>query len=100
MIQSRMYAVVIMTSQAGTRPLSSARRTRRWEMTALSVAASCKRICFCSGGGKTDSLAARRHAQRSEEHTSELQSHLNLVCRLLLEKKNNNHMTPWLPRIR
>src|SRR5260370_15654977 len=26
--------------------------------------------------------------RRSEEHTSELQSHLNLVCRLLLEKKN------------
>src|SRR5438477_3259301 len=25
--------------------------------------------------------------QRSEEHTSELQSHVNLVCRLLLEKK-------------
>src|SRR2546429_3701320 len=29
-------------------------------------------------------------AQRSEEHTSELQSRLHLVCRLLLEKKNNN----------
>src|SRR5260370_20292783 len=28
-----------------------------------------------------------RHQRRSEEHTSELQSHLNLVCRLLLEKK-------------
>src|SRR5260370_19117312 len=27
---------------------------------------------------------------RSEEHTSELQSHLNLVCRLLLEKKNSH----------
>src|SRR5260370_29813536 len=27
------------------------------------------------------------YAKRSEEHTSELQSHLNLVCRLLLEKK-------------
>src|SRR5260370_18591031 len=27
------------------------------------------------------------HKERSEEHTSELQSHLNLVCRLLLEKK-------------
>src|SRR5260370_23330542 len=26
---------------------------------------------------------------RSEEHTSELQSHLNLLCRLLLEKKKN-----------
>src|SRR5260370_10166862 len=29
---------------------------------------------------------------RSEEHTSELQSHLNIVCRLLLEKKNNTYM--------
>src|SRR4029077_435165 len=29
----------------------------------------------------------RQEARRSEEHTSELQSHLNLVCRLLLEKK-------------
>src|SRR2546430_5457354 len=28
-------------------------------------------------------------SQRSEEHTSELQSQSNLVCRLLLEKKNN-----------
>src|SRR5260370_6281520 len=28
---------------------------------------------------------------RSEEHTSELQSHLNLVCRLLLEKKKTPH---------
>src|SRR5260370_12052561 len=28
-----------------------------------------------------------RESDRSEEHTSELQSHLNLVCRLLLEKK-------------
>src|SRR5260370_31631157 len=33
-------------------------------------------------------LAARQ--SRSEEHTSELQSHLNLVCRLLLEKKKKN----------
>src|SRR5207237_1468962 len=30
---------------------------------------------------------------RSEEHTSELQSHLNLVCRLLLEKKNKHNKT-------
>src|SRR5260370_8566658 len=29
--------------------------------------------------------------ERSEEHTSELQSHLHLGCRLLLEKKNNTH---------
>src|SRR3954465_2718789 len=42
---------------------------------------------------------------RSEEHTSELQSHDNLVCRLLLEKKKNNtsgHKTNtlWLPQSR
>src|SRR5260370_22576914 len=30
-----------------------------------------------------------RAVNRSEEHTSELQSHLNLVCRLLLEKKKH-----------
>src|SRR4051812_49825235 len=34
--------------------------------------------------------AVQRRAWRSEEHTSELQSHVNLVCRLLLEKKKNN----------
>src|SRR5205807_7626838 len=39
------------------------------------------------------SLARRlRREQRSEEHTSELQSPCNLVCRLLLEKKKNNHL--------
>src|SRR2546430_4379875 len=31
-----------------------------------------------------------RPSRRSEEHTSELQSQSNLVCRLLLEKKKNN----------
>src|SRR5260370_2174149 len=31
---------------------------------------------------------------RSEEHTSELQSHLNLVCRLLLEKKKRTASAP------
>src|SRR2546427_1146506 len=35
-------------------------------------------------------LAGRRAGHRSEEHTSELQSQSNLVCRLLLEKKKKN----------
>src|SRR5260370_3625618 len=35
----------------------------------------------------------RRQPERSEEHTSELQSHLNLVCRLLLEKKKTHPST-------
>src|SRR6267142_3689087 len=42
--------------------------------------------------------AGRRSATRpgrSEEHTSELQSHVNLVCRLLLEKKKKNTHTSF-----
>src|SRR2546422_4686039 len=35
-----------------------------------------------------------RNAWRSEEHTSELQSRLHLVCRLLLEKKKTNNYSP------
>src|SRR2546422_5179294 len=35
---------------------------------------------------------------RSEEHTSELQSRLHLVCRLLLEKKKNNNQTHTMIR--
>src|SRR3712207_8177720 len=38
----------------------------------------------------------RRSGRRSEEHTSELQSRQYLVCRLLLEKKNNTiHYLPY-----
>src|SRR5687768_17794958 len=38
-------------------------------------------------GGGAGALHAQREWRRSEEHTSELQSRLHLVCRLLLEKK-------------
>src|SRR2546422_7368762 len=50
-------------------------------------------ICLCSRGWYVDGKDARagrdhpRRYRRSEEHTSELQSRLHLVCRLLLEKK-------------
>src|SRR5260370_13593450 len=52
------------------------------------------------GGNRT--LHARI-LRRSEEHTSELQSHLNLVCRLLLEKKKKIYSqmtqhTQYVPR--
>src|SRR5437667_5396580 len=50
------------------------------------------------GEGRADDVPARR-ALRSEEHTSELQSHHDLVCRLLLEKKKSIHSTPT-PRAR
>src|SRR5690242_20851641 len=41
----------------------------------------------------TDPIRKRRSPVRSEEHTSELQSHVNLVCRLLLEKKKKKQKT-------
>src|SRR2546428_917442 len=41
--------------------------------------------------------AARRGGSRSEEHTSELQSRSDLVCRLLLEKKKNEVLV-YVPR--
>src|SRR2546430_13072159 len=49
---------------------------------------------------RREERARRTHAahRRSEEHTSELQSQSNLVCRLLLEKKKNgiyNSLYPW-----
>src|SRR5260370_10396954 len=48
-----------------------------------------KKAIFFSTGAEAVENAVKiaRDLDRSEEHTSELQSHLNLVCRLLLEKK-------------
>src|SRR5688572_31118185 len=43
-----------------------------------------------SGGAVSLGNYLKDYEERSEEHTSELQSQSNLVCRLLLEKKNNN----------
>src|SRR5256885_6004795 len=44
---------------------------------------------ICEG---CDSIVTSRVATRSEEHTSELQSPCNLVCRLLLEKKKEREL--------
>src|SRR5260370_24047798 len=45
--------------------------------------------CFLNAGVH---LRGGIEPERSEEHTSELQSHLNLVCRLLLEKKKQPYI--------
>src|SRR2546429_4265359 len=44
--------------------------------------------------------AAMAERERSEEHTSELQSRLHLVCRLLLEKKKQSHDVPAARAVR
>src|SRR6185369_7500340 len=56
---------------------------------------SARRASAGSPGSRSTCPRPGRCRWRSEEHTSELQSHLNLVCRLLLEKKkkkNNNNL--------
>src|SRR5437667_605710 len=54
--------------------------------------ASC-RLRSSKVGWTGPGTGGRRSVMRSEEHTSELQSHHDLVCRLLLEKKKNNPKT-------
>src|SRR5438477_8520300 len=62
--------------------------------TAANGSATFSTLSITNAGNKTlTASAARVLLPRSEEHTSELQSHVNLVCRLLLEKKNK-HLTP------
>src|SRR5256885_13223834 len=59
----------------------------------------------CGGGGRISEWSeCCCLALRSEEHTSELQSPCNLVCRLLLEKKKtinvtNSSIYPYIPSI-
>src|SRR2546429_5482915 len=48
-------------------------------------------------GVRSLASAVMARGRRSEEHTSELQSRLHLVCRLLLEKKKNSHATTATP---
>src|SRR5688572_32016737 len=65
----------------------------------------CNLACtYCNEYDKTSDpvpLEAMKSRLRSEEHTSELQSQSNLVCRLLLEKKNfNEHVAVMDRRLR
>src|SRR2546430_10166781 len=71
---------------------------RSWNDFPLPIYPAGELVDHCLGHVADDGEAARHVAvnraitdrERSEEHTSELQSQSNLVCRLLLEKKKND----------
>src|SRR2546430_3108713 len=78
-------------------------RRRRWRKPppGKNLRVTCGEIVVSSSEGESHHAApykGRRRAAgpqqrgRSEDHTSELQSQSNLVCRLLLEKKKNNYL--------
>src|SRR2546427_2150329 len=76
------YTTLFRSSIAGRSHPVSARARYRVERQVLRERALQFRLLFlCAGPAPV---------QRSEEHTSELQSQSNLVCRLLLEKKKKN----------
>src|SRR5690348_18409384 len=54
-----------------------------------------KQLAAVSGKRRIDVPAEAPQNRRSEEHTSELQSPVHLVCRLLLEKKKRKRRSFW-----
>src|SRR5260370_25029498 len=73
-------------------------RSTLFPYTTLFRSAPCAVLHQARPGGRRSwrrkgALRVALDRRRSEEHTSELQSHLNLVCRLLLEKKKE--LTPF-----
>src|SRR5256884_1219690 len=88
----RILATCPRIETAPRQPMASARYIR-----AVSLVASQSRIVSAAITQKATVLAmpkAPTSDTRSEEHTSELQSRLHLVCRLLLEKKTTRASTP------
>src|SRR2546422_3031894 len=75
------YTTLFRSHAAGKRAISDSaiQNTERRFQTRLDIR-----------GCRAKRHRVRRNRERSEEHTSELQSRLHLVCRLLLEKKKNN----------
>src|SRR2546426_2243993 len=79
-------------------PYTTLFRSVRGDAELLSVAAShlirnALEATEDAGPGRPSPTVGAETGDRSEEHTSELQSPCNLVCRLLLEKKKRNRTT-------
>src|SRR2546430_11859643 len=91
-----MHAVITPSSSVLTMAARVAPYSKNVKVKLPSVRLS--RVSGCAHARAKAALASTPYGMkielRSEEHTSELQSQSNLVCRLLLEKKTINQVTP------
>src|SRR3712207_7592327 len=85
--------------RSATRKRCRATATADSRGSASTNTATCTSGCSPSSTPSTSRVSPAATRQRSEEHTSELQSRQYLVCRLLLEKKQNRPL-PYLVRVR
>src|SRR2546429_3506776 len=77
------YTTLFRSAQSWRTFFSTTRSISGWRgNTRISRGVGMQTMDWCTA------VTSKRH-RRSEEHTSELQSRLHLVCRLLLEKKKN-----------
>src|SRR5690606_41407028 len=87
------YTTLFRSHDAAHRRRQHPRQVRLAGSCPPGAGARCARVAACGAStiGVVAGYFARppRWGDRSEEHTSELQSRENLVCRLLLEKKKN-----------
>src|SRR5688572_31805667 len=82
-----LHDALPISHQAVAAPISSCR-------TSAGAARACAAATGRGSAGSAPSAGSIRR-RRSEEHTSELQSQSNLVCRLLLEKKKKNEKNEY-----
>src|SRR5919199_2378376 len=93
------YSELLIASVPELRPgwLEAAGEVRAPEMAPGAARPACPFFPRC--GQRIDGVCDREPLPRSEEHTSELQSHSDLVCRLLLEKKKSKNSDALRPRV-
>src|SRR5438132_4847231 len=79
----------VLVTRSGARAVISSTRRPRYARGSFSLTVTRP----SPGCNRTRAIAFfRRPVPRSEEHTSELQSHSDIVCRLLLEKKKKTNI--------
>src|SRR5256885_13232631 len=84
--------------RSNPRPVQDRRRSRRQELRPA-PATACRNDHDPAPTPRSPPPPICQPAARSEEHTSELQSPCNLVCRLLLEKKKKSSIPMYTPQV-